>query len=70
MTNMQNVQSDIMTFRGSHYDLGVETAKWLQRTPLLKNREKNGKKEIQDLMSMSEKHIIFFKFMLLKFGTS
>ena len=67
---MQNVQSDIMTFRGSHYDLGVETAKWLQRTPLLKNREKNGKKEIQDLISMSEKHIIFFKFMLLKFGTS
>ncbi|CUT97838.1 hypothetical protein BN1318_740004 [Staphylococcus capitis] len=42
---MQNVQSDIMTFRGSHYDLGVETAKWLQRTPLLKNREKNGKKK-------------------------
>ena len=67
---MQNVQSDIMTFRGSHYDLGVETAKWLQRTPLLKNREKEWKKEIQDLISMSEKHIIFFKFMLLKFGTS
>ena len=21
---MQNVQSDIMTFRGSHYDLGVK----------------------------------------------
>lgn len=41
---MQNVQSDIMTFRGSHYDLGVETAKWLQRTPLLKNREKEWKK--------------------------
>ena len=67
---MQNVQSDIMTFRGSHYDLGVETAKWLQRTPLLKIVKKNGKKEIQDLISMSEKHIIFFKFMLLKFGTS
>ena len=66
---MQNVQSDIMTFRGSHYDLGVETAKWLQRTPLLKI-VKRMEKEIQDLISMSEKHIIFFKFMLLKFGTS
>lgn len=42
---MQNVQSDIMTFRGSHYDLGVETAKWLQRTPLLKIVKKNGKKK-------------------------
>ena len=66
---MQNVQSDIMTFRGSPYDLGVETAKWLQRTPLLKI-VKRMEKEIQDLISMSEKHIIFFKFMLLKFGTS
>lgn len=41
---MQSVQSDIMTHRGSHYDLGVETAKWLQTTPLLKNREKEWRK--------------------------
>lgn len=41
---MQKVQSDIMTFRGSHYDLGVATAKWMQTTPLLKNREKEWKK--------------------------
>ena len=33
---MQNVQSDIMTFRGSHYDLGVETAKWLQKNSFIK----------------------------------
>ena len=47
---MQSVQSDIMTHRGSHYDLGVETAKWLQTTPLLKNREKEWRKEILALI--------------------
>ena len=36
---MQHVQSEIMTHRGSHYDLGVKTAQWLRKTPLLKNRE-------------------------------
>ena len=49
---MQNVQSDIMTFRGSHYDLGVETAKWLQKNSLLKIVKEW--KKIQDLISMSE----------------
>ena len=42
---MQSVQSDIMTHRGSHYDLGVETAKWLQTTPLLKIVKRNGEKK-------------------------
>ncbi|SUM70175.1 Choloylglycine hydrolase [Staphylococcus saccharolyticus] len=41
---MQKVQSDIMCHRGSHYDLGVKTAKWLQTTPLLKNRNKEWQK--------------------------
>ena len=31
-----------MTHRGSHYDLGVKTALWLQTTPLLKIEIKNG----------------------------
>lgn len=41
---MQQVSSEIMTFKGSHYDLGVETAKWLQTTEILKNREKEWRK--------------------------
>ncbi|NGA43278.1 hypothetical protein G0Y07_05775 [Staphylococcus aureus] len=28
--DMQQVTSDIMTFRGSHFELGVKTGKWLQ----------------------------------------
>lgn len=40
---MQQVTSDIMTFRGSHFELGVKTGKWLQQTPLLKIEKKNGK---------------------------
>ncbi|EHJ07271.1 C45 family autoproteolytic acyltransferase/hydolase [Staphylococcus simiae] len=43
---MQQVTSDIMTFRGSHFDLGVATAKWLQQTPLLSNRQQEWKKRI------------------------
>ena len=43
---MQKVRSDIMTHRGSHYDLGVKTALWLQTTPLLKNRNKEWRKRI------------------------
>ena len=35
-----------MTHRGSHYDLGVKTALWLQTTPLLKNRNKEWRKRI------------------------
>lgn len=26
--DMQQVTSDIMTFRGSHFELGVKTGKW------------------------------------------
>ena len=44
--DMQQVTSDIMTFRGSHFELGVKTGKWLQQTPLLKNREKEWKKRV------------------------
>ena len=40
---MQKVQSDILTHRGSHFDLGVKTAKWMQQTPMLKIEKKNGK---------------------------
>ena len=40
---MQQVKSDIMTFRGSHYDLGVITALWLKQTPLLQIVNVNGK---------------------------
>ena len=65
---MQNVQSDIMTFRGSHYDLGVETAKWLQRTPLLKIVKKNGKNPRFDI-DVRETYNIF-QIYALKFGTS
>ncbi|MRF36403.1 acyl-CoA--6-aminopenicillanic acid acyltransferase, partial [Staphylococcus sp. KY49P] len=41
---MQKVKTDILTHRGSHFDLGVQTAQWMQQTPLLKNREKEWKK--------------------------
>lgn len=43
---MQQVKSDVMTFRGSHFDLGVKTAEWLQQTALLANREQEWKKRI------------------------
>ena len=43
---MQKVYSDIMTFRGSHFDLGVETGKWMKQTRLLQNREKEWKKRL------------------------
>lgn len=43
---MQQVKSDIMTFRGSHFDLGVSTAQWLKQTPLLQNREREWKKRM------------------------
>lgn len=47
---MQNVKSEIMTCRGSHYDLGVQTANWLKQTDLLKIEKKNGKSEFLDLI--------------------
>lgn len=37
---MQQVSSDVLTFRGTHYDYGVATGQWLQQTAMLKNREK------------------------------
>lgn len=43
---MQKVKTDILTHRGSHFDLGVQTAQWMQQTPLLKNREKEWKKRM------------------------
>ena len=56
---MQNVQSDIMTFRGSHYDLGVETAKWLQRTPLLKIVKRMEKRNPRFDIDVRETYNIF-----------
>ncbi len=43
---MQNVTSDILSFRGNHYDYGVMTGQWLQTTALLKNRNKEWKKRV------------------------
>lgn len=57
---MQNVQSEITSYRGSHYDLGVQTAKWLKQTDLLKNREKEWKKRIPRFdIDVNETHSIF-----------
>ncbi len=65
---MQKVRSDIMTHRGSHYDLGVKTALWLQTTPLLKNRNKEWRKRIPRLILMSRKPMIYFKSIRHRFG--
>ncbi|WP_418128832.1 C45 family autoproteolytic acyltransferase/hydrolase [Staphylococcus sp. HKU1] len=43
---MQQVKSDILTHRGSHFDLGVQTGQWLKQTALLKNREKEWRKRM------------------------
>ncbi|UEX90769.1 C45 family autoproteolytic acyltransferase/hydolase [Staphylococcus ratti] len=43
---MQEVSIDIQTFEGSHYDYGVQVAKWMQQTQMLKNREKEWKKRV------------------------
>ncbi|MDY5060126.1 C45 family autoproteolytic acyltransferase/hydolase [Staphylococcus simulans] len=57
---MQKVHSDIMTFRGSHYDLGVETGKWLKTTKLMQNREKEWKKRLPRFdIDVNETHAIF-----------
>ncbi len=65
---MQKVRSDIMTHRGSHYDLGVKTALWLQTTPLLKIEIKNGEREFHVLILMSKKPMIYFKSIHHRFG--
>lgn len=57
---MQKVQSDIMTFRGSHFDLGVETAKWLKQTRLMQNRENEWKKRLPRFdIDINETYAIF-----------
>ncbi|MEB6613299.1 C45 family autoproteolytic acyltransferase/hydolase [Staphylococcus pasteuri] len=57
---MQKVQTDIMTHRGSHYDLGVQTGNWLKQTELLKNREQEWKKRIPRFdIDINETHSIF-----------
>ncbi|ARJ50193.1 C45 family autoproteolytic acyltransferase/hydolase [Staphylococcus lutrae] len=43
---MQHVSSDILTFRGTHYDYGVQTGEWLLRTAMLKNRVREWKKRV------------------------
>ena len=57
---MQEVKSDIMTFRGSHFDLGIKTAQWLKQTPLLENREREWKKRIPRFdIDVNETYSIF-----------
>ena len=57
---MQEVKSDIMTFRGSHFDLGIKTAQWLKQTPLLDNREREWKKRIPRFdIDVNETYSIF-----------
>lgn len=66
--DMQQVTSDIMTFRGSHFELGVKTGKWLQQTPLLKNREKEWKKRVPRFdIDVNETYQIFQTY-ALKYG--
>ncbi|MGV3244383.1 C45 family autoproteolytic acyltransferase/hydolase [Staphylococcus sp. 11261D007BR] len=43
---MQRVTSDILTYRGNHYDYGVSVGQWLLQTEMLKNREKEWKKRV------------------------
>ena len=56
-----------MTHRGSHYDLGVKTALWLQTTPLLKIEIRMAK-EFHVLILMSRKPMIYFKSIRHRFG--
>jgi predicted choloylglycine hydrolase len=57
---MQDVKSDIMTHRGSHFDLGVKTAQWMQQTPLLKNREQEWRKRMPRFdININETYNIF-----------
>ncbi|AVP37539.1 C45 family autoproteolytic acyltransferase/hydolase [Staphylococcus felis] len=60
---MQYVTSDILTFRGNHYDYGVTVGKWLQQTQMLKNRAREWKKRIPRFdIDISETHTIFQQF--------
>lgn len=65
---MQQVSSDVSTFRGTHYDYGVATGQWLQQTAMLKNREKEWKKRVPRFDIDVEKPIKFSNSSLLKYG--
>ena len=56
---MQQVTSDIMTFRGSHFELGVKTGKWLQQTPLLKIEKRMEKRVPRFDIDVNETYQIF-----------
>lgn len=60
---MQNVKSDILTFRGSHYDYGVAVGNWMKQTEMLKNREKEWRKRVPRFdIDIKETQAIFQQF--------
>ncbi|UXR77782.1 MULTISPECIES: C45 family autoproteolytic acyltransferase/hydolase [unclassified Staphylococcus] len=60
---MQNVKSDILTFRGTHYDYGVAVGTWLKQTKMLKNREKEWRKRVPRFdIDIQETQAIFQQF--------
>ena len=60
---MQNVKSDILTFRGSHYDYGIAVGTWLQQTEMLKNREEEWRKRVPRFdIDIQETYAIFQQF--------
>lgn len=43
--NMHNFYSDVITFKGSHYDFGYKQGELLKKSPILSNREKQWAKQ-------------------------
>ncbi|MBI5974770.1 C45 family autoproteolytic acyltransferase/hydolase [Staphylococcus canis] len=57
---MQHVTSDILTFRGNHYDYGVSVGQWLKKTEMLKNRSREWKKRMPRFdIDIAETHQIY-----------
>lgn len=61
---MKNVTSDIIQFRGSHYEFGVYQGELLKNSPLFYNREKLYK-QLDDRFSIDK---IYVKQLLARFG--
>lgn len=61
---MKNVTSDIIQFRGSHYEFGVYQGELLKNSPLFYNREKLYK-QLDDRFSIDN---IYVKQLLTRFG--